>query len=404
MAVVVMTLLIAGGCEPGAPAAQRPSADNQGPSDSVARVVTSLPLSDTGLTALAAVSPVLAIGERASAATRELSRIVGAVRLRDGSIVVANGATNQLRFYSPEGSLTHAVGGSGDRPGEFGRLDGLRRVDGDTLLAWDSRRNGVDVFAPDGAFVRFVRFKILDPTQVGDIQTPLGRMSDGGFVVPVRRRLSAAGQITRDTVRLYYVTPDGADGQVFLEVLGIDAYTPGGVASDRARWPVPFGRQADVQLWRDTIFVMNELAPEVTGVEPGGRVLVHVRGGAVPRPLTPELWTRFVEDVASRHAAAERAGWRSAVERFVRPPLLPAFRRVHVDERGQIWCEWAKRPGEAVSTWTVFGTDRRAIGVAAAVIGDAEVADISSGHIVVTRTDPGGAESVRVYRPDMLKR
>lgn len=52
----------------------------------------------------------------------ELAYVTSVVRLRDGRIVVANGISNEVRFYSDSGALLTSTGGEGEGPGEYRAL------------------------------------------------------------------------------------------------------------------------------------------------------------------------------------------------------------------------------------------------------------------------------------------
>ena len=64
-------------------------------------------------------APLIDIGGETGDPNSELYRVVGALRLDDGRIVIANGGSHQLRFYDPSGGYVGAAGGRGDGPGEF---------------------------------------------------------------------------------------------------------------------------------------------------------------------------------------------------------------------------------------------------------------------------------------------
>jgi hypothetical protein len=68
------------------------------------------------------LSPALVIGTRPEP-SYELSRVAGAARLSDGRIVIADGGSLQLRFFDSQGVFSNAVGGPGEGPGEFRRID-----------------------------------------------------------------------------------------------------------------------------------------------------------------------------------------------------------------------------------------------------------------------------------------
>jgi hypothetical protein len=98
--------------------------------------------------------PVLVIGDRPEP-DYVLSRVAGAARMSDGRIVVADGASLQLRFFDSAGGFIGAAGGRGSGPGEFRRLDMLGALPGDTIFAL-SLLSEVTFFDPHGAFLRQV--------------------------------------------------------------------------------------------------------------------------------------------------------------------------------------------------------------------------------------------------------
>ena len=77
-----------------------------------------------------------------------LHGVVGATRLADGRVVVANEGTLQLRYYDTEGEHLYDAGGPGEGPGEFKSLSGIVRLPGDSVLV-DSWL-GLTRFGPDG--------------------------------------------------------------------------------------------------------------------------------------------------------------------------------------------------------------------------------------------------------------
>lgn len=101
--------------------------------------------------------PAITIGGSDGREEYLLYRVVGASRLSDGRIVVANSGTSELRFYTPEGAYEGAAGGEGDGPGEMRFMVQLVPLPGDSLLVF-SFRPGFTWFSPTGDYVRSVGF------------------------------------------------------------------------------------------------------------------------------------------------------------------------------------------------------------------------------------------------------
>lgn len=60
--------------------------------------------------------PELRIGGEAD--STPLYRVADATRTRDGSVVVLDGASREVRFFTPDGTLARSTGGRGEGPGE----------------------------------------------------------------------------------------------------------------------------------------------------------------------------------------------------------------------------------------------------------------------------------------------
>lgn len=98
------------------------------------------------------VDPVVTVGGSDDREAYQLFRVVDATRLSDGRLVIANGGTSELRYYSADGVHLMTVGGEGDGPGEFRGLMQITALPGDTLMVL-SFRPGLSWFGPDGAFL-----------------------------------------------------------------------------------------------------------------------------------------------------------------------------------------------------------------------------------------------------------
>ena len=79
--------------------------------------------------------------------------VVGAGVLEDGRIFVANQGSSLINFYSPTGEHRYAAGGAGRGPGEFGSMQKVIRLPGDTLLVV-SLTPGLTWISPEGAYIR----------------------------------------------------------------------------------------------------------------------------------------------------------------------------------------------------------------------------------------------------------
>jgi hypothetical protein len=110
----------------------------------------------------------------------EFYQIAGVARLSDGTIVVANAGTQQLRYFAPDGSLRATAGRKGGGPGEFEMLTTLIGIPGDSVLTFDASHRRFSVFDASGRHVRDFGTSAGGGSAVSLL--PLGRLDDGTYI------------------------------------------------------------------------------------------------------------------------------------------------------------------------------------------------------------------------------
>jgi hypothetical protein len=346
---------------------------------------------------MVADEPPVVIGDTAGGAGQELDRVAGAALLRDGSVVVANSGTYELRFYSAGGTFVRAVGRQGQGPGEFAHIDGLCRIDGDSLLVWDSSQRRVSIFAPDGRFVRQVTLGALSAWGPSFDGTVVGLGPNGSVVVTRVRHPTMRDVLLRDSVIVYRTSPDGADLRRFLFVEGVERIAQL-TKSPRlwVSWFRPFGQRAVVRMHRGALYVMSGAEPEVRSFDLNGEPIASWHGGVTPRVMTQAERDRFMADSAPRGGIAEE--WRVAMQTMGFPDRVPAFFNIRVDQSGRIWGEWWRLSNETARRWTVYDPVGRVLGTVTRNVGDGEVLDIDGDRVAVRAAGVADVEMVRVYR------
>lgn len=107
--------------------------------------------------------------------------VSGAIRLSDGTVVVADMQALALRMFAPDGTHLRTVGRRGEGPGEFLAVTGLQRLPGDSIFVVD-RGTRWSLFDHDGDFVTSGRFDLSN--WASDIYPEIaGVFSDGSFYI-----------------------------------------------------------------------------------------------------------------------------------------------------------------------------------------------------------------------------
>ncbi len=121
-------------------------------------------------------------GSAEGSAPYQFGRTMGALRVENGSVVVADHHSRELRLFSATGSFLQTVGGPGQGPGELMGLHGLYRTQGDSLVVAEGQR--WTVFGPDGDF-GFTR--LVEPEGVA-FPLVVGAFRDGTVLVQHQAR------------------------------------------------------------------------------------------------------------------------------------------------------------------------------------------------------------------------
>jgi hypothetical protein len=94
--------------------------------------------------------PTLRIGAVEGDPPYLLLDVRSALRVADGTIVVANAGTEELRFFDASGRFLRTAGGQGGGPGEFMNLVWVYPYGGDSLVAWDDDPPRIAIFDERG--------------------------------------------------------------------------------------------------------------------------------------------------------------------------------------------------------------------------------------------------------------
>lgn len=305
--------------------------------------------------------PEVDIGVADGAPEYQLYRAASAARLSDGRIVVANGGTNELRFYDASGRHLRSVGREGEGPGEFRDLQRVWKLRGDSLLAYDFFPARLSVFSPTGEFVRSLRVIAPDGRQV----LVRGPLEDGSLVAQGAPIWSAAGSTTgivRDSVPYYRYGPGGVLEATLGTFPSTEVYRV--VTGDDWRLTsLPFPRRPVSVVAGDRFHFGPADDYEIQTYTAAGALERVVRVASTRRPVEPEDIEQFRRDQLER---AEREGSRPSMERMLArmplPETMPPYEALAVDAEGHLWVADYRASPEEPGTWNVFSPDGQLLG------------------------------------------
>ena len=338
------------------------------------------------------------------AAGHQLGQVRGAVRLSDGTVVVADGTSRELRWFDASGRFLRTAGRGGGGPGEFQTLDGVLPYRGDSVAAWDARQKRLSVFTARGEFARAVTV-----AGAGGVSPGLrGVFSDGSFVLEPSASVQAFLQMSpgerRDSVAYVRVSPEGvlADTLAVQADREIVASRQGGVILQQT---VLFGRDSYFTAGQGRAYAGQSDAFRINAVDSRGTPLLSIRLLTPPRrPSRDDL------ERARAAAQADRRERNAQIARIIGAqtadagagelpsrPTVPAFDHMLVDSRGYLWVREFVVDRAAPSRWLVFESDGRWLGTVE-VPGGLLVSQIGPDWILGRTKDELDVEYVRLYR------
>ncbi|MEX2609364.1 MAG: 6-bladed beta-propeller [Gemmatimonadota bacterium] len=294
------------------------------------------------------------------------SRIVGATRLADGRVAVADQRAAEVRFFDGEGRFLAAVGGAGQGPGEYTLFSAMHPLQADSLLIVDHEGNRWHFSDGTGTPVRTLRAVRHSPGE-DPSRSPYhvrGSYTDGTLLVS-RSVPGCTGEpslFCADSVRLRRVTRRG-------EVRADFGVVP--------RWRRYFDRSA--VNGRNTITLAAVFYPQVSWAVAGMRtyigdgerfeIRVHgpegrlerlIRVDAPPERYPAEGPTMPLAADATAEQRQQHARMLGVTERAPKPDHLPVFTSLVTDELGNLWVHLVGGPNSGLGTgmrWAVFDSE-----------------------------------------------
>lgn len=273
----------------------------------------------------------------------------------DGRMVVADRSSNNIKILRPDGSLVDTLGRSGEGPGEFQVLTGVRVGQEDSLFAYDFQQARLTVFAPASPYevARMVPFSRAEgsASTVYVLGETILATFGGGAIDP------EDGLITRDPRPVRRVDNDGTPTDTLLLVeqrrIVLDMGS-GGIAGLEA---VPFDRRGVLaQGPDDRLYYGSTDSLHIEAFAADGSSEVVASIPVDPVPVTAAARDSALSDVDK--------GLLSSVESAM-PQTKPSFTDLVVASDGRLWVQRPQEtPDREMVTWWVLDPENQTIRIA----------------------------------------
>ena len=287
--------------------------------------------------------PLLVLGDWSGDGGTDFQDIIGAFVDREaGVLVIGNSGDGTVRFFSIDGDWRKSLGGIGDGPDEFQRLDGVFEYRGDSVLAFDRRGYRASLWPYEGGRVRWVSPEDLP---VGlRFPTLRGSLRDGRLLwtaEAVDDRYDEPGVSHSRVVTVFLTSPEGRGFQSVGETAGAMLYR---YRSSRfARGMAPFSPRSFAAADDTVVYFGSTWFPRATRVSSAGSPLESVHFESGRRAVSP---AQREADIAIRRREVERlrlpgtplrAARLAELELLPYPDSLPAVGVIVVGRDGRLW-------------------------------------------------------------------
>jgi hypothetical protein len=369
------------------------------------RVVVTLLLCASSLLAQAAPpswrlspSPMLSLGG-ADDARHEFLHVGVVQLLPDGSVLVANRASPELRLIDASGGIRRQFGRVGAGPGEFRSL-GWAAVSGDSVLAYDFGQRRLVVYGIDGRVLP-APSRLPSGSRFGLEIT--GRLPCGSWLAQPIRAIGRPGQSgpERDTMSVLLLSAglDRVEHTLgsFPGPTTVALSTGEGRTRRMAVGVTAFYATTLTGVSDSLIYTLDTATPDLTLWDCAGRRRRSVILPIPERALSSSVVARLKQQaVSDARAEGERAFIDARFDQANLPARLPRVRSVVAGVGGDLWVEQYEPDPRATATWWVI--DRRGQVVATLTTPEGfRIRSVLRDRVGGVHTDGDGIESIRVY-------
>lgn len=327
--------------------------------------------------------------------------VVGVVRLSDGTFVVANSGTAELKLFDARGRYRQSAGRKGRGPGEFEQLGYVTTLANDSILAADAMLRRISVFDRSGRHARTTSLEVPQGRRAPRVVSAVrGRWLI--VATPDIETAPARPEPYHFTQELFLYDLEGrpvrALGRFPEAERFVQPVSPQHPQRGNSYWSLAFGRSTAITGFDEVFAIAEGTAVEVKLFDARGALRAMIRS-----PYNTPVVTAQDREAFGREAlaGADRSPMRAMIERMVEempyPARFPAVQNVMADAAGRLWIKRYQRPSERAETWWVVTRQGQFVGEATLPPG-ARLRAVGETSLITLERDQDDVELVREYR------
>ncbi|MFQ5530061.1 MAG: hypothetical protein ACE5FP_06870 [Gemmatimonadota bacterium] len=375
---------ITAACSPGAPGAlQTVVTDSAGVAIVTAQSLDRLP-------ARSLTGPLLDLPTSQDSSDASFSRVGAVLRLSDGRVIVADGASRRLKVFASDGTYLRTLGGPEGDATELMAITAIWPAGRNRIVAFDRRQRSLFTLNLDGGPVEFAEIAIPpgNPRAVGRlasghvlVRSLLIDVPETGFDLTdiAITRYHADGSLA-DTVGIWPSARMGRLGQPPVQLVSSPMFEPrvvGAAAGDR-------------------LLVTDCRTPEYRVIDPQRGLESVVRWPATQDSVTEDDVRSFRARRLDPLGPEQQGQVRAFLDDMPINTTMPACDQLRIDSDGRAWVRTYLRPAAPLQRWLVFDSSGGPV-FSVDLPAESRIMDINSDYVTVIERRPLDVPRVRVY-------
>lgn len=336
-------------------------------------------------------TPLVEVNGSGDGGAPSFHQVVGAVRLSDGTIVIAD-VHGPIHYFDRNGAHRRTAGRAGDGPGEVRHVGWMGQCRSGAVHLWDLTRRRMIVLNHEGELIR--EYSVPPHGTPGPAPFTVACSRAGVFALqplPTGGRPREDLPFTRGRAPVTVADTAGQSLAVVPDVPGPELVVLQGGAGPR-----PLGAVTLLAVGPGLLYVNTGDSDRIDSYSLDGQFAGMLSAGLKGRPASLRNYGAAVDALVTSVRGPIATVLRQRLLDLPMPATLPPYAGLHVDPDGVLWAvlSWPGDPGtrlRALSGGAAAGTE---LELAAAV----RVTEVGRDYLVGVREDDAGVPHVVLYR------
>lgn len=303
-------------------------------------------------------SPTIVIGDNEKDESTIFGVVIGATKLPDGRILVADRGDYALRTFSSQGKLLKSYAPKGSGPGEIRYAAEFFRCGSSVFVRDIENGNRVAEYSLDLTYKRMVAFKSVVTT----VPYKSECNAAGKFLhYDWERRNLIKGGVFRTHVPFWFSDADDLPPKPFGEFPGSERW---GQVQDKkvvGSGPLPFGKQTVIAIGSKVGYIGLGNSYEILVYDFAGKQTGVIRDASPLVPVTKADVAAEIELQGLNKTEAERKAIEREYAAMELPKTFPAYKALVVDAMDLLWVQDYPRLTSKTVRWSVFTSDGKLV-------------------------------------------